>query len=566
MLKKIAKCCLAMLVLLWMMPSTVLAADNNTLDTAYPLKIGQTEVNGRTYYVYTNQSKNVETLTVYSTFIDGVSGDPYVTIYKKSGNGYSSVASNDDDGDGSNFKYKTFVNSGESVYILARAYSSTGTVHYNMHAEVKQYTGGVVNGAQVHTATMSNDIQIVTVPTTGYYYLDYTANTTGSVTVYNMETSHNEYVESFFGDGKAGPIFMVAGHKYLLEYTFSSSEGSSQWCFVKGSDPLPEGFSISKIPAQAYTGKEIYPEFQVFYNGKDIKEEYNGTYYFDEIYNNVDVGTAYGEIYYRYYIDGISYSRNYMITFDIKMDMSKASVKVGNLVYSGKSVAPTTTVVFGGKTLKAGTDYKVIPDKDVNAGTRTATIQGAGNYMGTITAKYVINKANQTITVADEFIKNKSSKKFDLKATAQGALSYQTSAKKIATVNSAGKVSLKKKYGTANITVTAAATPNYNAATKTVKIVVTSKATKLASVKSTAKKKATVKIKKATGAQGYEISYSTDKTFASGVKTTTTKKTTATLKKLKSKKTYYVRVRSYRKVGGKKLYSTYSPAKKVKVK
>ena len=272
------------------------------------------------------------------------------------------------------------------------------------------------------------------------------------------------------------------------------------------------------------------------------------------------------EIYYNYYVGDQYYYGYYNTSFDIKTDMSKASVKVGNLVYSGKAVAPTATVVFGGKTLKAGTDYKVIPDKNVNAGTRTATIQGTGNYMGTIAAKYVINKANQTINVTNEFIKNKSSKKFDLKATAPGALSYQTSNKKIATVNSAGKVSLKKKYGTANITVTAAATPNYNAASKIVKVVVTSKATKVASVKSTAKKKATVKIKKATGAQGYEISYSTDSTFKTGVKTTTTKKTTATLKKLKSKKTYYVRVAAYKTINGTKQFGSYSAAKSVKVK
>ncbi|MBE5940989.1 MAG: hypothetical protein E7264_00470 [Lachnospiraceae bacterium] len=567
MLKKITKCCLAMLFLVWMLPSTVLAADINTIDTAYPLKMGQTEVNGRTYYVYTNKSKNIERLIVYSTVVEGVSIDPYVEVYKLSDDGYSYYKSDDDSAGSLNFECDIYMEPGETVCVYTRTCNHKDTVvRYNLHATVKKYNNGIVNGTQIHTASVNNDMQIFTVPTTGYYSMDYTANTRGSVEVYNLEVGVTEYGDGFYGDGKMGPMFLVAGYRYLLEYSFLSAEGTSQWRFIKGTTPIEDGVSISKIPDQPYTGEEIRPEFYVYYNGKDVRKEYNGNYYYDYIHNNTDVGTALARIYYVFNVDGERHSGYYMTIFSIKKDMSKASVKVGNLVYSGKAVAPTATVVFGGKTLKAGTDYKVIPDKNVNAGTKTATIQGTGNYMGTIAAKYVINKANQTINVTNEFIKNKSSKKFDLKATAPGALSYQTSNKKIVTVDSTGKVSLKKKYGIANIVITAAATQNYNAAAKTVRIVVTSKATKIASVKSPSKKKATVKIRKATGAQGYEISYSTDSTFKTGVKTTTTKKATATLKKLKSKKTYYVRVRSYRKVGGQKLYSTYSAAKKVKVK
>lgn len=89
---------------------------------------------------------------------------------------------------------------------------------------------------------------------------------------------------------------------------------------------------------------------------------------------------------------------------------------------------------------------------------------------------------------------------------------------------------------------------------------------KIASLKSKTKKKMTIKIAKMADAKGYEISYSTDKNFKKNVKKKTTKKTTLTIKKLKRKKTYYVRVRAYRKAGGKKLYSKYSPVRKVKIK
>ena len=48
------------------------------------------------------------------------------------------------------------------------------------------------------------------------------------------------------------------------------------------------------------------------------------------------------------------------------------------------------------------------------------------------------------------------------------------------------------------------------------------------------------------------------------VKTTTSKK--AVIKKLKSKKTYYVKVRAFKKVNGKKVYTNFSDTKSVKVK
>ena len=95
------------------------------------------------------------------------------------------------------------------------------------------------------------------------------------------------------------------------------------------------------------------------------------------------------------------------------------------------------------------------------------------------------------------------------------------------------------------------------------------KGTKLSSVKA-AKKKATVKWKKQTKyTKGYQIQYSTSKNFSSGVKTKNVngnKKTSLTLKGLKSKKTYYVRIRTFQNVSGGKCYSVWSGIKKVKIK
>lgn len=76
--------------------------------------------------------------------------------------------------------------------------------------------------------------------------------------------------------------------------------------------------------------------------------------------------------------------------------------------------------------------------------------------------------------------------------------------------------------------------------------------------------------KKVSNAKGYQVKYSTSKKFTKKTsKTATVKKATTTsktVKDLKKKKTYYVKVRSYKTVNGKKVYSDWSNVKKVKTK
>lgn len=99
------------------------------------------------------------------------------------------------------------------------------------------------------------------------------------------------------------------------------------------------------------------------------------------------------------------------------------------------------------------------------------------------------------------------------------------------------------------------------------------KGTKLKKV-SAGKKSFTAKwSRQKTQTTGYQVQYSQKKNFKSGAKTVTIGKTKTTAKKvtgLKKKKTYYVRIRTYKtvKISGKKakLVSAWSSAKKVKTK
>ncbi len=115
------------------------------------------------------------------------------------------------------------------------------------------------------------------------------------------------------------------------------------------------------------------------------------------------------------------------------------------------------------------------------------------------------------------------------------------------------------------VLVLVSATPNaltVNAASKnTVKTSVTKVQSKAKGFKVTWKKKSKIK--------GYQIQYSTSSKFKkSETKTKTISKaktTSATISNLKGcNKKYYVRVRTYKVVKGKKVYSSWSKAKNVK--
>ena len=216
-------------------------------------------------------------------------------------------------------------------------------------------------------------------------------------------------------------------------------------------------------------------------------------------------------------------------------------------------------------------DYKVTWKNNTNAGTATVTVTGLEPYFrGTLTKTFKILQANNSIT-ASNVKKTQSTKAqtFSLGAAKGGAkLSYKSNNKNV-TVNSSGKVTIAANYtGESAITITAAATKNYKAAQKTVTLTVNPSGTSITKCTNIKTKKADIQWKKNGSATGYEVQYSTNKTFKSGVKTksiTNASTIKYTAAGLTSQKTYYVRVRAYKTVGKKKLYSSWSGIKTVKI-
>ena len=176
------------------------------------------------------------------------------------------------------------------------------------------------------------------------------------------------------------------------------------------------------------------------------------------------------------------------------------------------------------------------------------------------------NLKKQKITKVSSAYKKSVGQSFTLKPKAKGKITYKTGNKKVATVNSKGKVTVKGT-GKATITVTAKATSTYSKCVKKITVYGVPKKPEMKKL-TAGKKKFTVQWKKDKKADGYQVQYSTDKKFKKNVKSVNVSKknTKATVKKLKKGKTYRVRVRSYKKINGKKYYSGWGKVKSVKVK
>lgn len=174
------------------------------------------------------------------------------------------------------------------------------------------------------------------------------------------------------------------------------------------------------------------------------------------------------------------------------------------------------------------------------------------------------NKTNQKISVPSSFSKTYGCASFKLGAEAKTPLTYKSSNTSVATVSNTGTVTIKNP-GTAAITVTATETNAFFAGSARVTIKASLKTPAL-----TARKASRTSVKlswtSTPGTRGYQIyKYSTKKkkyvravTKSASVKSTTNKK-------LKKKRRHYYKIRAYRIVNGKYVYSSFSTVKSVKL-
>ena len=246
--------------------------------------------------------------------------------------------------------------------------------------------------------------------------------------------------------------------------------------------------------------------------------------------------------------------------------VSSVTLSKTSYTYNGKVQKPTVTVKnYAGTKLTEGTSYTVTYSSGCkNAGTYKVTIKLKGNYSGTKTLTFKI--APQDVSKC----------KVTLSAT---SYTYDGKVKKptVTVKNAAGTklteggsytvtyASGRKNVGTYKVTIKMKG--NYTG-TKTITFKILPAKTSISTLTAGTKKLTVKWAKKTTQVSGYQIQYSTSKSFSSYKTKTLTKNSTVStaLTGLSAKKTYYVRIRTYKTVNGVKIYSGWSTVKSLKTK
>ena len=222
--------------------------------------------------------------------------------------------------------------------------------------------------------------------------------------------------------------------------------------------------------------------------------------------------------------------------------------------YTGKAIEPQITVYHKGNKLKKDVDYTVKCTNNTNAGKATATVKGIGCFVGEFTRDFtILPKDKFTVKLSKTAYVYNGKAKSPGVTVSDGSYILPRSSYKLTYIKS------RTNVGTYSVKVEPSG--NYTGS-KTVYYTINPAATSIK--KLTGKSKSfTVKwTKKTAQVTGYQLQYSTSKSFTKSTTKTLTissnKTTSKTVKKLKSKKRYYVRIRTYKTVNNKKYYSTWN--------
>jgi len=141
-----------------------------------------------------------------------------------------------------------------------------------------------------------------------------------------------------------------------------------------------------------YTGNELTQTVTVTVNGKTLTV---GTDYTVSDLTGTEPGS------YPVTVAGTgNYTGTVTKSFEIaKADISSAEITydAGPYGYTGKEWKPEVAVSFNVAALTADTDYTVSYENNINAGTATVTVTGKGNFTGTASKTFTINKAGLTL-------------------------------------------------------------------------------------------------------------------------------------------------------------------------
>ena len=336
--------------------------------------------------------------------------------------------------------------------------------------------------------------------------------------------------------------------------------------------------TISRTSYPYYRKMICVPTVHVFYGQTELIESRDYTVNYSEIALDSGVGTYY------VYIDGCNaytgtIRKSYQIT---AQKLTSASLQTTRIPYdlntkSEKKPAAAVKAVANPVdgdliSLLEGRDYTVQYKNNKIPGTAQAIVKGTGNYAGSVKLGFTITK----IPLSDLKVKLSCTSCSYTGAAKKPTVSVygKTAEGKIVTLKEGKQgdytVSYKnnKRPGKAEVTVKAVKTGKYctGSVTKTFTIGIV-KTSLTALTAGSGSFRVEWKKKSSSKADGYQLQYAVSSSFQkAGSRIAAVGSTAAAVKGLKFGKTYYVRIRCYKKIGKTNYFSGWSAVSKVRTK
>ena len=362
-------------------------------------------------------------------------------------------------------------------------------------------------------------------------------------------------------------------------------------CNFMYSGTISMSLKISNIPNQIYQGYDVSPSVTVTNGGTVLTE---GTDYTVSYQNNSGIGTATVNVFGAGIYDGyINLTKTFNIVPDTvkNMQISKAGTNTVDLSWSPVSGADgyTVQILKNGKWVSVGnfvgTSAQIsglLPGSvnyvHIAAYASSNGKTYIGNYNTSVKIETTVGAINPRVSAyANNFVTLTWNKQ--TAANGYEVFKYDASSKKYVlyknitnpntnTCKVTGLASNKKYDFKVRAYQIDDSEKTYAPFGAVVSQYTSIAKPKLNSAKSTSKKKIKASWSKVSGASGYQVMWSTYKNFSKNYKTKSVKAkySSKTVTTAQSKKTYYARVRAYKTINGKKVYSPWSSTKKVKTK
>ena len=273
---------------------------------------------------------------------------------------------------------------GDGYYFDAKYYicgKSHDIKKGTMGAEVLHYTGGVI--------PPDPD------PDTRGYYMGAIKSTVNKTLALHWTRDYND--SSISERMPAGALIIVDPSYNRSGETYRYVNYNGRWGYASGNfiDSSSSKINASQFTAAytsyyTYNGSYITPSIKVYPGEYQEWELTQGLDYTVSYGNNLNPGT--GSITVTGCGKYFTGSKTFYFTIYAKSLSNCTTSTIYDQTYTGSEITPSVSVYDGNTTLTKDVDYTVSHSSNTNVGTASVTITGIGNYTGTVTKSFYINK------------------------------------------------------------------------------------------------------------------------------------------------------------------------------